>query len=86
MYTKAEHAVLMWNSRFLSRLCDPERNRVTGQESALPGVILFILYNAGVQRGPEGHHACKSDLCFFSVSWMKGRVLLPVNLKVQTGA
>jgi len=41
----------MLDSRFLSRLCDPERNGVTGQESALPGVILFILYNARVHRG-----------------------------------
>jgi len=51
MYTKTEHAVLMWDSRVLSRLCDPELNRVTGQESALTGVMLFILYKAGVQRG-----------------------------------
>jgi hypothetical protein len=44
----------MWDYRFLSRLGDPERNQVTGQESALPDVILFILYNAGVRKGSQG--------------------------------
>lgn len=39
---KAEHAGLVWDSRFLSRLCDPERNRVTGQKEVRPARCNFI--------------------------------------------